>query len=393
MIDTSLARELREYCEAQRPRMLELLERVVRINSHTWNKQGSDAVADVFAGELEARGLEVQRVAHREVGDTLVARTPAAVRPEAGQILFCGHMDTVFPEEMGFSCFERQGGTIRGPGVIDMKGGLVAALFAIEALQKAGVFDSIPLIFLLNADEEVGSPHSTPLIQEQARHSSFAFVFECSGLQGQVVTARKGRHGFTLTCAGRAGHVGQAGADKPSAILELAHKIIAIESLNALERGLTCNVGRVGGGTGPNTVPESATAEVDCRFVSREDAEAVRHAVEDVAARQTVPGVHTHLETVGQRPPMEAAQGNRALFAILRELGQRMDVAVLEEARGGVSDANTIADLGVPVLDGLGPSGDRDHSSDEYMLADSLPQRTALAAAGALACWERFGTK
>ena len=197
----------------------------------------------------------MERAPHDSVGDTLLARSPACCSTsEGGRILFCGHMDTVFPESLGFDCFEagtKEGSEIiRGPGVIDMKGGLVVALFALRELRRQGVLDRLPVTFVLNADEEVGSPHSTPVIAAEARQSAFALVFECAGLNGETVTARKGRRGMRLTCHGRAGHVGQAGRDKPSAILELARKIIALEGVNAPERGLTVNVGVVQGGHG-----------------------------------------------------------------------------------------------------------------------------------------------
>ncbi len=379
---------LQDYCASRQTEMLSLLERIVLLNSYTWNKTGADAVGAILCLEMQHLGLHVERIKHHDVGDTLVARTEAArAAPDMGQILFCGHLDTVFPPEMGFSCFEQHGETIRGPGVIDMKGGLVCALSALAALHHQGVLHSLPITYLINADEEVGSPRSTLLIQQEAARSSFAFVFECGGLQGQVVTARKGKHGFELQCKGQAGHVGQAGAGKPSAIVELAHKIISIESLNAYERGITCNVGQVKGGTSPNTVPEEASATVDCRFVTAHDAKAIKQSIEAIVKTPVVPNVRTQLRPTSSRPPMEASAQNRRLFTTLSTCAAHLQLSVLEERRGGVSDANTIAATGVPVLDGLGPCGDRDHSADEYMVTRTLWQRAALASIATLACW------
>lgn len=377
--------------------MLALLERVVRINSHTPNKAGSDAVGRIFEAELQALGFEVERVPHTDVGDTLVARSPAAAAPRAGQLLLCGHMDTVFPQSLGFDCFERfeqQGqDAVRGPGVIDMKGGLVVALFAIQALRDSGCLEGLPLCFVLNADEEIGSPRSHAPILAEVRRSACALVFECAGHGGEVVTARKGKRGLRLTCQGRAGHVGQAGAAKPSAILELAHKIVALEACNAPKRGVSVNVGRIEGGTGGNTVPELAEAHVDCRFVTEADGAALAAACNKIVEQSMVFGVRCRLEELGGRPPMETGEGTRELFELVRTAGQELGLVLLEERRGGVSDANDIAAAGVPVLDGLGPVGDRDHSTEEYVLVESLFARTGLAAAAMAKAWERFGNK
>ncbi len=377
--------------------MLAMLERVVRINSHTPNKAGSDAVGRIFEAELQTLGFVVERVPHTDVGDTLVARSPAAVAPGAGQLLLCGHMDTVFPQSLGFDCFERfkhQGqDAVRGPGVIDMKGGLVVALFAIRALSASGDLEGLPLCFVLNADEEIGSPHSRASILTEARRSACALVFECAGLKGEAVTARKGKRGLRLICQGRAGHVGQAETGKPSAILELAHKIVALEARNAPKRGISVNVGRIEGGTGANTVPESAEALVDCRFVTADDGAALAAACGKIVRESMVPGVRCRLEELGGRPPMEPGPAARELYEIVRVTGEELGLKVPEERRGGVSDANDLAAAGVPVLDGLGPVGDRDHSSEEYMLVESLFTRTRLAAAAMVKAWERFGKK
>lgn len=382
---------LQQRCNDMMPCMIELLEEVVRINSYTWNKKGADAVSSIFSRELQALGFSVEHIPHSEVGDTLVALSPAALTaPAQKRILLCGHLDTVFPPEMGFDCFEEWDGQLRGPGVIDMKGGLVAAIYALEAIQHLNSLESLPISFVINTDEEVGSPFSTAIIQREAAKSALAFVFECCGLEGQVVTARKGKHGFRIQCTGKAGHVGQAGLAKPSAILELAHKIIAVEALNAPDRGLTCNVGCITGGTTPNTIPENAVAEVDCRFVTESDARFVDASIDHIVSQVTTPGVACSLETTGKRPPMEASEGGLRLFSALQHIGDTLGVPVKQERRGGVSDANTIAAMGIPVLDGLGPSGDQDHSTREYMVISSLPQRTTLAAAGILHLGARF---
>jgi len=391
MNDTERYREIFSWCLENQDSMLDFLEQIVLTNSYTWNKQGADAVGKMLQQELESIGMEVKTVEHQKVGNTLLAKNATACKTQDIQgVLLCGHLDTVFPLSLEFSCFERKGETLRGPGVIDMKGGLVSAIWALRALREHELLNFMPITMVINADEEVGSPYSTSIIQDAARSSAFAYVFECSGLEGQVVTSRKGKHGFTVTCTGRAGHVGQAGADKPSAILELAHKVIALEAMNAPQRNLSCNVGKIQGGTSPNSIPEKAIAEVDFRFEHGEDHSRIVQAMEDLAAQQHLVNVTTHVQTVNQRSPMLANEHTMTLYGILRECAEMLDMSLPHEQRGGVSDANTISNMNIPVLDGLGPSGDRDHSTDEYMMVQSLPQRAALAAAGMLKTWRHL---
>ncbi len=183
---------------------------------------------------------------------------------------------------------------------------------------------------------------------------------------------------------GRAGHAASAGADKASAILELAHKTIALEGLNDSRRGIVVNVGQVQGGIGPNTVSDHAAAEIDTRFLTRTDAEETAARLAEIASRSTVAGTTAALEYVGGRPPMEQNDRNSGLFRIIRAEADKLELPCVEELRSGVSDANTIAQLDIPVVDGMGPIGDGDHSDREYMLRHSLPDRVRLAACSIL---------
>jgi glutamate carboxypeptidase len=195
-----------------------------------------------------------------------------------------------------------------------------------------------------------------------------------------VVTARKGKLGLRLDIRGQAGHAGYPGDTKASALLELAHKIIALEELNELAPGLTVNVGQAAAGSGPNVVPEHAHALIDVRLPNRETEKALMDEIGTIERRVQVMGVNSSFHRMGSRPVMAATDGNRALFRRLRLQARLLGLSVADERRGGVSDANTIAAQGTPVLDGLGPVGGDDHSEDEYILHHSLAQRTALAA-------------
>jgi glutamate carboxypeptidase len=367
--------------------MFDHLRALVLERSPSRHKPGTDAVGTLIADSLRPAGMVMEVMPQAEFGDHLIFRSPAAVAGQPAILLF-GHMDTVFPLDSPFSGYRDDGERVSGPGVIDMKGGLVCAVWAIRALAACGLLSQIPLIFVCNSEEEIGSPTSTALFRDEARRSIAALGFECGGLHGQVVTGRKGRSGYRLTVTGRAGHAAFAGADKASAILELAHKTIAMEALNAPGRGIVVNVGVVAGGIGPNTVSDRACAEIDTRFLRRDDAEETASRMAAIASHATVAGTVAELLHTGGRPPMEQSARNTALFEIIRREAERLGQPCTAELRSGVSDANTIAQSDIPVVDGMGPTGDGDHSDREYMVRRSLPERGQLAAQSILRIWE-----
>ena len=369
---------IRKYIEDREGEMLSLLENVVRINSHTADKDGVDRVGGVFAGALEDMGFSVRAVRQTACGDHLVAENPAAA--QQGGVLLCGHMDTVFPEEMGFSGFFRRDGKIMGPGVCDMKGGLVVGVYALKALQAAGDLDDRPAVFILNSDEETGSLTSRDLITAEAGKRDFSFVLEAAEPGGEVIVGRKGRKVFRLRALGRACHAGYADRDKASAILELARKISALERLNDPAAGVSVNVGRVSGGIGPNTVPGRAEAEAEYRFIDQKTGDAVWGKIVELAGVSETPGVALDLAVTAGRPPMPTTDGVERLYGIVSEIGADLGLAVGRAYRGGGSDANTVSRAGVPVLDGMGPIGGALHTRDEYIFEKSLTERAVLCA-------------
>ncbi|BCL59496.1 peptidase M20 [Desulfomarina profundi] len=367
-----------------------LLQDLVLQPSYSWFKEGVDRVGRLLAEELTTCGMDMEVIPGEKLGNQLVFRSPAT-RKSGKQLLLVGHMDTVFPEDSSFNWYKDDGQLVKGPGVIDMKGGLVVAVSAIRALYHCGLLDTIPLAFICNSDEEIGSPESVPLILAEAEKSFAAMVFECGGLDGELVTGRKGKTGYRLDVSGRAGHAAFAGRDKASAVLELAHKTIALEKLNDPDRGVVVNVGVVQGGMGPNSVAEKARAEIDTRFLTEEDASRVAGEIAGIAGSSTIAGTGGVLLKTSSRPPMEQTDNNRALFALVRDQAESMGITVVEELRSGVSDANTIATVGIPVIDGMGPVGGSDHSDREYMIRSSLPEKSRLTALSILACWEKSG--
>ncbi len=384
MNPTSLHQSLSDLLLSRREEALAMLRHLVEIQSGSRNKPGLDHMAREMARILGEILPEVRVVPFADHGNMVLARTRAAATGRPGTVLL-GHMDTVFPADTHFRNYREDNDRAYGPGVYDMKGGLVVAVYALKALAELGLLDDMPVTVLCNSDEEIGSPASRALIEDTVRSARAALVFEGGGPQGDVVTGRKGRTGLKLTVRGRAGHAAKGGA-KASAIAELAAKIVAMEGLN--KDDVTVNVGLISGGIGPNTVPDLATAEIDVRFLTPASQTMVEAELARIAGECTVPGTRGELQAVSGRPPMPPTDGNRRLYLLARKQAQILGYELPEELRSGVSDANFIAALNVPVLDGLGPVGDLDHSDLEFIQKNTLMERAVLTAA-LLACVDK----
>jgi len=382
MIDT-----IKKYLVEHESEMFSLLEQLVNINSYSGNKAGVNRVVDVLETTLKEMGFSTRRHANDTSGDNLVAENPA--RATGGGPLFVGHMDTVFPQEMGFDTFRHEGDTIYGPGVTDMKAGLVIGIYAAKALAAAG-YNEIPMAFAFNSDEEIGSPYSRELIVEEAKKSSFCFVMEGSGMGGEVVTGRKGRIVFNLEVKGKAEHAGHCPFPKPSAIVEIAHKITALEALNNPNEGTSLNIGLIEGGVGPNTVAASAKARVETRIVNSEISDRVWSAIEEIAATPTLEGTSCFIEVLTSRPPMVTNDTILDLYSVVEKTAEELGMEVRPVFRGGGSDANTVSQAGIPVLDGMGPSGAKFHTTDEYMIADSMVKQALLTAVSTVNAFKKY---
>jgi glutamate carboxypeptidase len=383
---TTYFEEIESFLISREPEMFTFLEEIIKIQSGSHNKAGIDKTAGAIARTFQDLDVTTETVEQALQGNNLVVRSQAQPAAEK-QVLLVGHMDTVFPEDTDFNWYKADSDKSYGPGVIDMKGGLVVGIYALKALAKIGLLNQIPLTFIFNSDEEIGSRGSVDLIQKEANSSAFAFVLEAGGLENEVVTARKGNLTIELHIEGRAGHAAFATQDKPSAILEMAHKIIELESLNDFDKGITINVGKIDGGIGSNTIPEFSNAQVDFRFVDPSDLKNLEIKVSDIAHKVVIKGTHSRVDFISGRPPMQQSPGNQNLFKITAGIADHMGYPVKEQFRFGVSDANFIADLNIPVIDGLGPIGGRDHSRDEYMIQESLLKRTILLACSIIECW------
>jgi glutamate carboxypeptidase len=276
-----------------------------------------------------------------------------------------------------------------------MKGGLLSGLYALRALRSTrgggAPAEWLPferLTFVVNPDEEIGSPSSTPHIQEAARDATVAFVLESARENGDIVSARKGIADFRLTVVGRAAHAGVEPEKGRSATLEAAHKTVALAALNGRWPGVTVNVGAIHGGTRPNIVADSCTLNVDVRATSANTLDEVEAAIRAIAEHATVPDTTCQIERIAHWPPMEKTPATAALAELAISLAGRIGFELRDAATGGASDANTTSGMGVPSLDGLGPVGGADHAPGEYLEVDSIVPRTTLFAALLLAAAE-----
>jgi glutamate carboxypeptidase len=363
--------------------LLPVLERWVRINSFTDNIAGANLVADALEQDFAPLGLQFTRRPGDGYGDHLVWRTPAWDRQPRRRVLLVGHHDTVFPPG-AFEVFERNGDRVRGPGALDMKGGLLVVRTALQALAEVGALEDLPLALISVADEEVGSPDSRGLIEELARGARAGLVFESGRRDDSIVTQRKGTGGIKVVARGRAAHAGNAHADGVNAIWGLARLIDRLQRLTSYERGVTVNVGVVAGGEAKNTVPGRAECGVDIRFVRGTDGNDLVAAIDQAArtiSRET--GVSFAIDGGVRRQPLERSSASQALYRLYADCARRVGLGGDECALvGGGSDANTVSAVGVPAIDALGPRGAGFHTHDEYIeLSTMIPRAQALVAA------------
>jgi glutamate carboxypeptidase len=374
---------LRAAVEPRLPEFLADLETIVSIESGSYTKAGVDAVATWMADRLAALGASVERHPHDALGDTVVATFEGAA--DGPTVILIGHTDTVFDEGyLARRPFEVAGDTILGPGVSDMKSGLLTGLYALEALRASGGDDWLPpgrLVYVVNPDEEIGSPVSSSLIAELARGAEAALVMEAARANGDIVSARKGMMHVRATIHGRSAHAGVEPHKGRSATLEAAHKTVALHALNGRWPGVTVNVGQISGGTRPNIVAEHAELTIDMRARLEAEQDEAQVAILEILGSSTVPDVTTEIETLAHTRPMEKTPRSAALIesavAIARDLGFEL----ADAETGGSSDANTTASVGVPSIDGLGPVGGNDHTPLEYIEQSSIVPRTTLLAA------------
>jgi glutamate carboxypeptidase len=368
--------QILDYVRAQRCAMVELLERLVLAESPSDNPAAVASVLAMLTDELEHVGMAVRRFRGCVSAGTLYARPRTRVAGPRTQLLI-GHCDTVWPVGTVARMPVRvEGETMRGPGVLDMKGGLVQMLYALRTVHELGLRLPADSVVVINSDEEIGSPDSTPLIRRLARLAVRALILEPAfGRAGKLKTARKASGGFTVTVTGRAAHPGVNPEEGASAILEMSHQIQRLFALNDPARGITVNVGTIDGGLRANVVAAEVRASVDVRVRTREDAAAVEAAIRGL--RPVNPQTTLHVEGGITQPPMEPVPRNQALWRLAQDLGRRLGLELDQAAVGGASDGNTTSQH-TATLDGLGAVGDGAHAAHEQAQIPQMVERCAL---------------
>ncbi|MDF2962436.1 MAG: carboxypeptidase [Paenibacillus sp.] len=370
---------LTEQIEDYLPELLQLLEESVNMDSPSRDKALCDLMADWYTAHfIRLTGGRVKRITHPTAGDRLLCEVGTGPK----QILLVGHYDTVWPVgEAERRPFRIEDGIAYGPGVYDMKAGLLQAVFALKALQDTGRFpEGKRVVLLVNSDEEIGSPTSREFIETAAGQSAAALVLEPPMEPGGALkTARKGSGRYKLTVKGVSAHAGVNPEKGVSAIQEMACQILRLHELTDYKLGTTVNVGVVQGGIGSNVVPDHAEAEIDVRVATLEEAKRIE--AELAALTPCLPGAELAITGGMMRPPMERTGAIASLYTLARGLAEADFAIALEEtATGGVSDGNFTAAAGTPTLDGLGARGDYAHSPREQVRIAEIPLRTALLA-------------
>jgi glutamate carboxypeptidase len=364
-----------EAAQAQVESFLSDLAQLVNIDSGTYTPAGVARVSDELQWRFEASGALVERVDGKAYGPHLVARWPGAAR---GRILLIGHMDTVFPEgEVARRPFRVEEGRAHGPGVMDMKSGLLVGLYAARMLRDEAPWAE--LVMLCNSDEEIGSPTSHDLVAHLASQADAVLVLEPNSRVDKVTIARKGVATFRLDVTGLSAHAGVEPGKGRNAIVELAQRILAVHALNGTIPGVTVNVGVAQGGERPNIVADHAHALIDVRAPDPAGVAAVEVALREITeAAPTIAETETRLSGGFLHQPFTQSAASARLFALADTVAHELGFALTGGATGGGSDGNTAAAVGAPTLDGLGPAGGHAHNPGEYIEIASIAPRIAL---------------
>jgi glutamate carboxypeptidase len=357
-----------------------LLEKIVAINSGTRNVEGLDAVRKALIPEFEKLGLKAT-VRNLKDGHELLVMAAPGGKPE---LLLMGHIDTVFPKESKYQTYAVRGDRIYGPGVIDMKAGIVLMLEVLKTLETTGLIGKVMVI--INDDEEIGSPYSRNTVKKRVAGVKSGLVFEPGLPGGAVVTSESGVRWLSLAVRGKASHAGLEPEKGINACVELGYKVVDISKLTDFSKKLTVNVGEINGGTKPNVVCAEATARIDVRFVEKDDLETTLGQIQAIADKSYVyndnlkAGPTATLETLVAVPSMPSARTKR-LFGLLKSAAKSVGQQVTGRHVGYASDANYLADTGMDLLVGLGPYGAGMHTDSEYLTISTFDERLKLTEA------------
>jgi glutamate carboxypeptidase len=379
--------QITAWLATQQQPMVALLRELVDIDSGSYNKPGIDAVGAAIETFLAAQGIPVERLPQSKHGDCLRAPVAWDGSPggsvggnAGGNIVLMGHRDTVFPDgETARRPFTIDGDTAYGPGVADMKAGLVMNAFILAAFHKFGGSPA-PLVGLFTGDEEIGSPEGRAVIEAEARRARVVFNSEPGRVSGNVVTGRKGGVFSAFRITGKAAHSGGNFSAGISAIEELARKIQAIHALTDIQRGITLNVGLVSGGQSVNTVAPWAEGQIDLRYIEPADRDDIMAKIAAIIARSYIPGTRAELTIRGEFLPLTQTPAAKKLFELYVDAAAASGFKTAGEFTGGCADSGFTAGVGTPTICAVGPVGGNAHSPEEFLTLSSLVPRAQACA-------------
>jgi len=378
--------QITAWLATQQDAMLAELKEMVNTDGGSYDKAGVDRTGQQVKRFLEGHGIAVEVVPREKHGDCLRGIVPGAHEIASGNqqknIVLMGHRDTVFPKgEPERRPFTIQGNIAYGPGVADMKAGIVMNMFVLAAFHKFGGAPG-PLVGLFTGDEEIGSPEGRPVIENEARSARVVFNSEPGRPSGNVVTGRKGGVFSVVDIEGKAAHSGGNFEAGISAIGEAAQKIVAIHALTDLKRGITLNVGLIQGGQSVNTTAPNCQFQIDLRYVEPDQRDEIMGKIHDIVARAYVPGTKARLAVKGEFLPLNPTPASERVFSVYQAAAAESGLKVDAEFTGGCADSGFTAALGAPTLCGVGPVGGKAHSPEEYLEVDSfVPRAQAMARA------------
>ena len=373
--------KLTDWLSAQKDAMLELIGELVNIDSGSYDKAGVEAVGRRLVRFFEENGLIVAIEPHETFAPAIHVRLDAT-RSNEKPIVLMGHRDTVFPKgEAARRPFRVENGRAYGPGVSDMKAGLVMNAFVLAAVKRFGGAPA-PVVGLITSDEEIASPSSRPIIERVARAARCLFNAEPGRPSGNIVTGRKGGVFLRFEVFGRAAHSGGAFEKGISAIGELAHKVVAMHKVTDMARGVTVNVGIVAGGQSVNTTAPHAEGQIDLRYVKPTDRARALASLQEIVDTAVVPGSTARLEVLGEFLPLTTTGAAQELFAGYQAAAADAGLSIQGEFSGGCADSGFSAGVGCPTLCATGPVGGNAHTAEEYLeVASLVPRAQALALA------------
>lgn len=376
--------QIETFIKSKLPEMILLLENLVNRNTSSEYKQGVDEAGIFLEQKFREIGFETEILARDHVGNSLIARRKGNGR----KLLLICHIDSVFSEGTEFiKPFIISGNLARGNGVVDMKACIVCSIFALKALVELNIPNIPDITVFLSGDEEKGSEAVRKNIEDEGLKSDWAMVTEGSRPGMAVVSERKGNAYLKVIARGRAAHAGNEPHIGRNSIVELARKVGQLHSLNDFEKGTTVSVTMVRGGDNRIVIPEYAEIIADIRFFSIEEWEKVGKAIEEILSYSETEGIRLEYELTLNRPPLNMVPGSDHLINKVREASEELNIPFLQVKAGGVSDGNFVSALGIPTIDGMGPTGGMMCSPEEYLEVDTIvPSASRLALAMSKLC-------